>query len=262
MRILYARIGDKFLSEHKRFENYFSMYFEESLKIPKIEFSTIKATEYNLVKFAKRIARRPFEAEIAISYAHKQIYQHVSNGSFDLAFILEDDAVVSEQIDIPFLISFFAERKSPTVLQLRAESIENFQLDFQSFIYELPTSASSTQAYLINQPAAHLFLEWQTPIVDLADWPSAGSKIHFFATKIRYVSTNTLQRSEVTQGKRTPRVFQKILIYTNLYYVLNKKNFWGWEDYRKILLDRRIYFYKLSARKFLKKINLKNIGKN
>lgn len=197
------------------------------------------ATSVDELTFIARYGRAPLEGEIGCAAAHLDAYEVLLQSNCEWGLVFESDAKIVDSVELQNIVeSVTQESRDEDVVSLYSESPifakSVRRLGSVPFV-ELRTVPDGTVAYLINRRAAASFIEAQTPIGSVSDWPLSTMYVNFGFVRtgaIRH-STDTQESTVTGNVDRSSLVPVRVRIYMwiGLWYVLHRNKFAGFRDY-------------------------------
>lgn len=196
-------------------------------------------TSVDELTFIARYGRAPLEGEIGCALAHRDAYEVLLQSDCEWGLVFESDAKIVDLVELRKVVeSVIQESEGRDVVSLYSESpifakTERY-LGSVRFV-ELKTVPDGTVAYLINRRAAASFIEAQTPISSVSDWPMSTMYVNFGFVRTDAVRHSTDTQESIVAGnvERSSLVTVRVRIYMwmGLWYLLHRNEFAGFRDY-------------------------------
>ena len=214
------------------------------------EASVLSATDLvDVAAFNARHFRNPLLGEIGCALAHLNVYSAFRGSQCPWALVLEDDVVIADVANFERRILELARnlpQDLPVIVNLNTQAATRTQFSRSYQIEGIwcpAVSTYTTSSYLLNQRAADLLRERQSPISSQADWPISSHEVLFLQESYALIAPSVLEPSRVDpEGSRASfSLKNRLQMWSGVWYARHRRHFQGFGDYWQSVLKRRIY---------------------
>ncbi|MFO8127961.1 glycosyltransferase family 25 protein [Yoonia sp.] len=155
------------------------------------------------------LGREMGNAEFACALSHHFIYREILTRGFEMAVILEDDAIVDEAF-----FGFIKTVQMPACDLLLLDHYralvrrtDRLKLDKNKIAYRCMSTPWLTTGYIITRDGAQKLVDQSLPITEPADWPTDLSEMQAYALAPRLVDHPDMKsaKSDIRQDREPCR---------------------------------------------------------